>query len=86
MSEMFLPLIHALWVSLSDSCVCIYFVDFLCFLALQFKYLKIYEWLWEELLHVDLLWRIQNLGQDVFGDDVGEKRWRCGVPARGIYV
>lgn len=35
---------------------------------------------------MDLLWRIQNLGQDVFSEDVWEKRWSCRVSPRGIYV
>ena len=39
--------------------------------------------MWEELLHVDFLWRIQNLGQDVFGEDSWEKQWSYGVSARG---
>lgn len=42
--------------------------------------------MWEELLQVDLLWRIQNLGQDVSGEDVRETQRFCGIPPRGIYL
>lgn len=34
---------------------------------------------------MDLLWRIQNLGQDVSGEDVRETQPICGIPPRGIY-
>lgn len=42
--------------------------------------------MWEELLQVDLLWRIQNLGEDVSGEDVRETQRFCGIPPRGIYL
>lgn len=54
--------------------------------SLQHKPDKVYEWLCEELLYMDLLWRIQDLGQDVSGEDVRERQWRRGVPAGGTLV
>lgn len=57
-----------------------------CSLPLQHKPDKVYEWVWEELLHMDLLWGIQDLGQDGPGEDVWKKQWRCGVPAGGTLV
>lgn len=35
---------------------------------------------------MDLLRGIQNLGQDVFGEDVGEQQRICRVSARGINI
>lgn len=55
-------------------------------LSLQHKPDKVYEWVREELLHMDLLGGIQDLGQDVPGEDVRKKQWRCGVPAGGALV
>lgn len=40
--------------------------------------------MWDELLQVDLLWRLQNLGQDVSGEDVWEAKWLRGIPTGGI--
>lgn len=53
---------------------------------LQHKPDEVYEWVWEELLHMDLLWGIQDLGQDVSGEDVWARQWRCGIPTRGMTV